>query len=94
MSKDNYNNNNNNDGCFSFLLLIALCCCLVFGFISYIDMKPKDEIKEEIIKKGDEFSVDSEDLSKYIDVLEDLNLSYKTSKDGDKIIIKINRPNK
>ena len=57
-------------------------------------MKPKDEIKEEIIKKGDEFSVDSEDLSKYIDVLEDLNLSYKTSKDGDKIIIKINRPNK
>lgn len=93
MSKDNYNNNNN-DGCFSFLLLIALCCCLVFGFISYIDMKPKDEIKEEIIKKGDEFSVDSEDLSKYIDVLEDLNLSYKTSKDGDKIIIKINRPNK
>ena len=92
MSKDY--NNNNNDGCFSFLLLIALCCCLVFGFISYIDMKPKDEIKEEIIKKGDEFSVDSEDLSKYIDVLEDLNLSYKTSKDGDKIIIKINRPNK
>ena len=91
MSKDNYNNN---DGCFSFLLLIALCCCLVFGFISYIDMKPKDEIKEEIITKGDEFSVDSEDLSKYIDVLEDLNLSYKTSKDGDKIIIKINRPNK
>ncbi len=89
MSKDNHS-----DGCFPFLLLIFLFCWSLYGSISYLDMKPKDEIKDEIIKKGDEFSVNSKDLSKYIDVLEDLNLSYKTSKDGDKIIIKINRPNK
>lgn len=59
-------------------------------------MKPKNEIKEEIIKKGDTFSVDNKDLSKYVDVLEDLNISYKTSKDGDsgKTVIKIDRPNK
>ena len=89
MAKDN-NNPSIFGGCLPFLLGFSL----VFIATSYLDTEPKNRIKEDIIKKGDEFSVDSEDLSKYIDVLEDLNLSYKTSKDGDKIIIKINRPNK
>lgn len=89
MSKDNHS-----DGCFPFLLLIFLFCWSLYGSISYLDMKPKDAIKDEIIKKGDEFSVNSKDLSKYINVLEDLGLNYKTHGDGDKTIIKIVRPNK
>jgi|GEM_PF-691529 hypothetical protein len=82
-------------GCLGFVFILLLLGWISFIFISYVDMKPKDAIKEEIIKKGDKFSVDSEDLSKiYRHVLEDLSLSYKTSKDGDKTIIKINRSNK
>ena len=92
-----YNNSNRDiGGCLGFVFVLLLLFWISFGFISYINMKPKNEIKEEIIKKGDTFSVDNKDLSKYVDVLEDLNISYKTSKDGDsgKTVIKIDRPNK
>ena len=57
-------------------------------------MEPKNRIKEDIIKKGDEFSIDNKDLADYINVLEDLNLNYTTSKDGNKTTVKINRSNK
>ena len=92
MSKNN-SNHSEVGGCLGFVFVLLLFSWMCFGFISYIYMKPKDEIKEEIIKKGDTFSVDNKDLSKYIDVLEDLNLNYKTSKDGDggRTVIKINR---
>ena len=83
-------------GCLGIFLVLSLLFITSFGSMLYLDMEPKNKVKEEIIRQGDEFSVDSKDLSKYIDVLDDLNLSYKTSKDGDggKIIIKIDRPNK
>lgn len=66
----------------------------LLGSILYLDMEPKNRIKEDIIKKGDEFSIDNKDLSDYINVLEDLNLNYTTSKDGNKTTVKINRSNK
>lgn len=83
-------------GCIGFIFMLLLLFITSFGSILYLETEPKDRIKEEIIKKGDTFSVDSKDLSKYIDVLEDLNLSYKTSKDSDgaKTVIKIDRSNK
>ena len=93
MNKDN-GEHNHTEGCFPLLLLIFLFCWSLFGSLSYIDLKPKDEIKEEILRQGDEISISNEELSKYIDVLEGLGLNYKIHKDGDKTIIKINRPNK
>lgn len=95
MSKNN-SKHSDTEGCFPFLLLIVLFCWSLFGSLSYIYMKPKDEIKEEIIRQGDEISISNEELSKYIDVLEDLDLKYKVSKDSDssKTVIKIDRPNK
>lgn len=37
-------------------------------------MEPKNRIKEDIIKKGDKFSIDNKHLSDYINVLENLNI--------------------
>ena len=92
------NNSNHSDvgGCLGFVFVLLLISWMCFGFISYIYMKPKDEIKEEIIRQGDEISISNEELSKYIDVLKDLDLKYKISKDGDssKTVIKIDRSNK
>ena len=95
MNKDN-GEHNHTEGCFPLLLLIFLFCWSLFGALSYIDMKPKDEIKEEILRQGDEISISNEELSKYIDVLKDLDLKYKISKDSDssKTVIKIDRSNK
>lgn len=46
----------------------------LLGPISYLDMEPKNRIKEDIIKKGDKFSIDNKHLSDYINVLENLNI--------------------
>ena len=81
-------------GCLGLFVILSLFSITLLGSALYLDMKPKDEIKEEIIRQGDEISISNEELSKYIDVLEDLNLSYKTFKDGDKTTIKIDRSNK
>ncbi len=92
MSK-NSNNNSMFGGCLRFFLILSLFSSTL-GSMLYLDMKPKDKIKEEIIKKGDEFSIDNKDLSDYINVLEDLDISYNTYKDDDKTTIKIDRSNK
>ena len=89
MSKNN-NSHSIFGGCLPFLLGFSI----VFIATSYLDTEPKNRIKEDIIKKGDEFSIDNKDLSNYINVLEDLNLNYTTSKDGNKTTVKINRSNK
>lgn len=89
MAKDN-NNHSIFGGCLPFLLGFSL----VFIATSYLDTEPKNRIKEDIIKKGDKFSIDNKDLSDYINVLEDLNLNYTTSKDGNKTTVKINRSDK
>ena len=79
--------------CLKFFLILSLFSSTL-GSMLYLDMKPKDKIKEEIIKKGDEFSIDNKDLSNYMDVLKDLDISYNTYKDGNKTTIKIDRSNK
>ena len=89
MDKDN-NNHSIFGGCLPFLLGFLL----VLIAMSYDDTGPKNRVKEDIIKKGDRFSIDNKDLSDYINVLEDLNLNYTTSKDGNKTTIKIDRSNK
>ena len=81
-------------GCLGFFVILSLFSVTLLGSALYLDMKPKDKIKEEIIKKGDEFSIDNKDLSDYINVLEDLDISYNTYKDDDKTTIKIDRSNK
>ena len=81
-------------GCIGFFTMLSLFSALLIGSTLYLNMLPKDKIKEEIIKKGDEFSIDNKDLSNYIDVLEDLDISYNTYKDSDKTTIKIDRSNK
>ena len=92
MSK-NSNDHSMFGGCLRFFLMLSLLSSTL-GSMLYLDMKPKDKIKEEIIKKGDEFSIDNKDLSNYMNVLEDLDISYNTYKDGDKTTIKIDRSNK
>lgn len=81
-------------GCLGLFVTLSLFSVTLLGSALYLNMKPKDKIKEEIIKKGDEFSIDNKDLSNYIDVLEDLDISYNTYKYGDKTTVKIDRPNK
>lgn len=81
-------------GCLGLFVILSLFSVTLLGSALYLDMKPKDKIKGEIIKKGDEFSIDNKDLSNYMDVLEDLDISYNTYKDGDKTTIKIDRSNK
>ena len=81
-------------GCLGLFVILSLFSATLLGSALYLNMKPKDKIKEEIIKKGDEFSIDNKDLSDYTNVLEDLNLNYTTSKDGDKTTVKIDRSNK
>ena len=81
-------------GCLGIVFALLLFSITLLGSMLYLDMEPKNKVKEEIIKKGDTFLIDNKDLSKYVDVLEDLDISYNTYKDGDKITIKIDRPNK
>ena len=81
-------------GCLGLFVILSLFSVTLLGSALYLNMKPKDKIKEEIIKKGDEFSIDNKDLSNYMNVLEDLDISYNTYKDGDKTTIKIDRSNK
>ncbi len=81
-------------GCLGLFVILSLFSVTLLGSALYLNMKPKDKIKEEIIKKGDEFLIDNKDLSDYTNVLEDLNLNYTTSKDGDKTTVKIDRSNK
>ena len=93
MTKNN-NNNSGVGGCIGIVFILLSFSIALLGSMLYLDMEPKNKVKEEIIRQGDEISISNEELSKYIGVLEDLGLNYTTHKDGDKTTIKINRPNK
>ncbi len=48
-------------------------------------------IKGEIIKKGDSFTVKNDQLKEYIDILDDLKINYTLNKSSDNTNININR---
>ena len=51
----------------------------------------KSNIKDEIIKRGDSFAVENNQLKEYIDILDDLEINYTLEKSGDNTTININR---
>lgn len=48
-------------------------------------------IKGEIIKKGNSFTVNNNQLKEYMDVLDNLEINYTLKKSGDSTNININR---
>lgn len=48
-------------------------------------------IKGEIIKKGDSFTVKNDQLKEYIDILDDLKINYTLNKSSNNTNININR---
>ena len=76
--------------CLKFFLLLSLLSSTL-GSMLYLDMKPKDKIKEEIIKKGNSFTVNNNQLKEYTDVLYNLEINYTLKKSSDITNININR---
>ena len=76
--------------CLKFFLLLSLLSSTL-GSMLYLDMKPKDKIKEEIIKKGNSFTVNNNQLKEYTDVLDNLEINYTLKKSSDITNININR---
>ena len=76
--------------CLKFFLLLSLLSSTL-GSMLYLDMKPKDKIKEEIIKKGNSFTVNNNQLKEYTDVLDNLEINYTLKKSSDSTNININR---
>lgn len=76
-----------------------LLILLIFSSIFYtykalaIDSRiiHKSNIKDEIIKRGDSFAVENNQLKEYIDILDDLEINYTLEKSGDNTTININR---
>lgn len=48
-------------------------------------------IKDEIIKKGDSFTVSNNQLKEYINILDNLEINYTLKKSGDNTTVNINR---
>lgn len=48
-------------------------------------------IKDEIIKKGDSFTVSNNQLKEYINILDNLEINYTIKKSGDNTTVNINR---
>ena len=51
----------------------------------------RNQIRTELVKKGDLIAVENNKLEDYIAVLNDLNLSYKLQKNDNQTVIHINR---
>ena len=77
------------------LLLILLIISSIFYIYKalVIDSRTINDsnIKGEIIKKGDSFTVKNSKLKEYIDILDSLEINYTLSKSGDSTNININR---
>ncbi len=77
------------------LLFILLAISSIFYIYKalVIDSRIINEstIKDEIIKKGDSFAVNNNQLKEYIDILDDLEINYTLKKNGDSTNININR---
>lgn len=77
------------------LLLILLIISSIFYIYKalVIDSRTINDsnIKGEIIKKGDSFTVKNNQLKEYIDILDSLEINYTLSKSGDSTNININR---
>ncbi len=86
---------NNKQGSKPSLLFILLI--ISFIFYTYkalvIDSRTINDIniKDEIIKKGDSFTVNNNQLKEYIDILNNLEIDYTLDKSGDSTTININR---
>ncbi|MDO4868144.1 MAG: hypothetical protein Q4A23_00565 [bacterium] len=75
-----------------FILLVISSIFYIYKALA-IDSRiiNKSNIKDEIIKKGDSFTVNNNQLKEYIDILDDLEINYTLKKSGDSTNININR---
>ena len=86
---------NNKQGSKPSLLFILLIISSIFYTYKalVIDSRTINDrnIKDEIIKKGDSFTVNNNQLKEYIDILNNLEINYTLDKSGDSTTININR---
>ena len=86
---------NNKQGSKPSLLFILLIISSIFYTYKalVIDSKTINDsnIKDEIIKKGDSFTVNNNQLKEYMDILNNLEIDYTLDKSGDSTTININR---
>ena len=86
---------NNKQGSKPSLLFILLVISSVFYIYKALAIDSRiineSNIKDEIIKKGDSFAVNNNQLKEYIDILDDLEINYTLKKSGDSTNININR---
>ena len=86
---------NNKQGSKPSLLFILLIISSIFYTYKalVIDSRTINDsnIKNEIIKKGDSFTVNNNQLKEYMDILNNLEIDYTLDKSGDSTTININR---
>lgn len=86
---------NNKQGSKPSLLFILLIISSIFYTYKalVIDSRTINDsnIKDEIIKKGDSFTVNNNQLKEYMDILNNLEIDYTLDKSGDSTTININR---
>ena len=86
---------NNKQGSKPSLLFILLIVSSIFYTYKalVIDSRTINDsnIKDEIIKKGDSFTVNNNQLKEYMDILNNLEIDYTLDKSGDSTTININR---
>ena len=86
---------NNKQGNKPSLLFILLIISSIFYTYKALVIDPRiindSNIKDEIIKKGDSFTVNNNQLKEYMDILNNLEIKYTLDKSGDGTNININR---
>ncbi len=77
------------------LLFILLVISSIFYIYKALAIDSRiindSNIKGEIIKKGNSFTVNNNQLKEYMDVLDNLEINYTLKKSGDSTNININR---
>lgn len=86
---------NNKQGSKPSLLFILLIISSIFYTYKALVIDSRtindNNIKDEIIKKGDSFTINNNQLKEYIDILNNLEINYTLDKSGDSTTININR---
>ena len=79
----------------------CIYACAIFALVSFWTKfqnlpelqkeEQRNQIKAELVKKGDLITVKNNELEDYIAVLNSLNLSYKLEKNDSQTVIHVNR---
>ena len=82
---------------FTFCIYACAIIALAYSWAKFQNLpelqkeEQRNQIKMELVKKGDLIAVENNKLEDYIAVLNDLNLSYNLEKNDSQTVIHVNR---